>query len=210
MSAFLFDTLLWTGVLIAAVLLVRRPVARTLGSRAAYALWALPMLRLLLPPLVLPAWMAPAAREPEAFLSISIEAGPTLAEPASTMAEPAAVIPEIPWGSVLLTIWLAGATIFLLRRYALYFRMRRELLTRARPVGETHGLERAAPRSGGGLRCPGDRVLPARRPGRLCRSHRAVRDILTARTAPRAGSADGLPGAGRPFDHPQTEGDLDE
>ena len=39
MSAFLFDTLLWTGVLIAAVLLVRRPVARTLGSRAAYALW---------------------------------------------------------------------------------------------------------------------------------------------------------------------------
>lgn len=137
MSAFLIDTLLWTGVLISAVLLLRRPVARMLGSRAAYALWALPMARLLLPPLVLPAWMAPAPREPEAFLSISVETGPALAGSAEQIAEPVAAASAIAWDAVLLALWLAGAAIFLARRYALYFQMRRDLLARARPVGET-------------------------------------------------------------------------
>ncbi len=137
MSAFLFDTLLWTGVLIAAVLLLRRPIARTLGSRAAYALWALPMARLLLPPLVLPAWMAPAPREPEAFLSISVETGPALAGPVEQISEPVAAVSAIAWDAVVLALWLAGAAVFLARRYALYVRMRRDLLARARPVGET-------------------------------------------------------------------------
>lgn len=140
MSAFLFDTLLWTGVLIAAVLLVRRPVARTLGSRAAYALWALPMLRLLLPPLVLPAWMAPTAPVEADLLAVPVEAATTLAEPAMPVAEPVAAMPLIALETLLLTIWLAGAAIFLVRRYSLYFRMRRELLARARPVGETRDV----------------------------------------------------------------------
>jgi bla regulator protein BlaR1 len=60
MSAVLFDTLVWTGVLIGAVLLLRRPVARLCGARYAYALWALPLLRLIFPPITLPAWMAPS------------------------------------------------------------------------------------------------------------------------------------------------------
>ncbi len=140
MSAFLFDTLLWTGVLIAVVLLVRRPVARTLGSRAAYALWALPMLRLLLPPLVLPAWMAPAEPVEGVLLAVPVEAGTSLAEPAMPGAVPVAAMPLIAWDTLLLSIWLAGAAIFLARRYSLYFRMRRDLLARARPVGETHDV----------------------------------------------------------------------
>ena len=51
----LLDTLVWTGALIALVLVLRRPVARQFGPRTAYALWILPLLRLILPPLVLPA-----------------------------------------------------------------------------------------------------------------------------------------------------------
>ena len=35
--SWLLDTLVWTGVLIAAVLLIRRPVARQFGAKAAYA-----------------------------------------------------------------------------------------------------------------------------------------------------------------------------
>ena len=55
MTGVLVHTLVWTGVLIALVLLVRRPVARWCGPQVAYALWALPMLRLVLPlPLALP------------------------------------------------------------------------------------------------------------------------------------------------------------
>jgi len=57
---FLFDTLLWTGGLIALALLLRRPVAKHLGAGAAYALWFLPLARLLFPPVTLPAWMRPA------------------------------------------------------------------------------------------------------------------------------------------------------
>ena len=45
------ETLLMTALLIAAVLLLRRPAAAWLGPRFAYALWLLPALRLVLPPL---------------------------------------------------------------------------------------------------------------------------------------------------------------
>ncbi|MCJ2182000.1 M56 family metallopeptidase, partial [Novosphingobium sp. 1949] len=59
MIAWLIDTLVMTGLLMGLVLLVRRPAARLFGAQAAYALWALPMARLVLPPLALPAAMAP-------------------------------------------------------------------------------------------------------------------------------------------------------
>jgi bla regulator protein blaR1 len=139
MSSFLVDTLVWTGVLIALVLLVRRPTARLLGARAAYALWALPMARLVLPPIVLPAWMAPApAQGPEIALPADSAAAMSLASAdALAPAAPAAFDAfAIDWTPILLAIWLLGAGVFLVRRYALYFQMRRDLLARARPVGE--------------------------------------------------------------------------
>ena len=58
---FVFDTLLATGLLIAAVLALRAPAARWFGPHVAYALWALPFLRLFMPPLLLPSSMAPSA-----------------------------------------------------------------------------------------------------------------------------------------------------
>src|SRR5688572_25961129 len=59
MSGWLIDTVLYTGLLIGLVLALRRPVGRFFGPQLAYALWALPFLRLLLPPIVLPASLAP-------------------------------------------------------------------------------------------------------------------------------------------------------
>ena len=72
MSAAVLEKLAWTGALIALVLAARRPVARICGPQCAYALWALPVIRLVLPPLTLPAWMAPAATAPTA----PVEAAP--------------------------------------------------------------------------------------------------------------------------------------
>ena len=60
MTSWLLETLAWTAALIAIVLLLRRPVTRWFGPQFAYALWALPALRLLMPPIELPAWMKPA------------------------------------------------------------------------------------------------------------------------------------------------------
>ena len=59
--SWLIDTLVTTGALIVLVLLLRRPVSRHFGPGMAYALWGLPLLRLFLPPLVLPAAPAPVA-----------------------------------------------------------------------------------------------------------------------------------------------------
>ena len=44
------ETLLASALLIAVVLVARRPAARLFGPHAAYLLWAAPALRLLLPP----------------------------------------------------------------------------------------------------------------------------------------------------------------
>lgn len=51
MIGWLIETLLATSLLMLAVLLLRNPVRQAFGSTVAYALWALPVLRLVLPPL---------------------------------------------------------------------------------------------------------------------------------------------------------------
>ena len=137
---FLLDTLLWTGALIALVLLVRRPVARHLGAGAAYALWALPALRLVIPPVTLPAWMAPAPSatlEPMAFDARPVAEPQFAAFTPADMTVPLQTLPEpTDFTTPLAILWLLGASIFLVRRFWLYGRLREELLEDAVPVGE--------------------------------------------------------------------------
>lgn len=115
MTQWLLDTFVWTGMLIALVLLVRRPVARHFGPQVAYALWGLPLARLVLPPIMLPASFAPAAADTS--LTIAAAAGFGVAD-------------------LLLPLWLGGAMLLLLWRARNYFAMRRDLLADARPMGE--------------------------------------------------------------------------
>jgi beta-lactamase regulating signal transducer with metallopeptidase domain len=124
--SWLVDTLIVTGVLIAAVLVLRRPVARWFGPGAAYALWALPLLRLFLPPLVLPAEaVEPAAAPGGEVVTIALAARPV-----------AATAPSVDWFALAQAGWLAGALAFLLWRAWSYRAMRRLLLEGSRPVGE--------------------------------------------------------------------------
>jgi beta-lactamase regulating signal transducer with metallopeptidase domain len=131
MTAWLTDTLLYTGLLIALVLLVRRPLGRYFGPQFAYALWALPALRLLLPPVELPADMAPqqAQLSDQALLvlAMSVQDSPVAAP---------APVPLWERADVWLALWLGSAALFLAWRVVSYRRMRRELLAEARPVGE--------------------------------------------------------------------------
>jgi beta-lactamase regulating signal transducer with metallopeptidase domain len=131
MTAWLTDALLYTGLLIALVLLVRRPTARWFGPKLAYALWALPALRLVLPPIELPASMAPhhAQLSDQPLLALAMAAdAPPQPVPAPT--------PVWERAEVWLTVWLVGAALLLAWRIGGYRRMRRELLAEARPVGE--------------------------------------------------------------------------
>lgn len=159
MSAVLLQTLLWTGVLIAAVLVLRRPVGRHFGPEAAYALWALPAARLVLPPLTLPAWMAPRTAAPApAEPAVLLSSAPAPADDASWQAvaaaapaglaapgEPAgfdlvAFLADWPVLEALLLVWLAGAGVFLWARFGAYFALRGEMLAEAREVGRVKGL----------------------------------------------------------------------
>ena len=142
-QTFALETLLWTGALIALVLLLRRPVTRYFGSQAAYALWALPFLRLLFPPVVLPAWFAPAASSvPTPTPAVPLPVGEyTLAEVGGgpVLMQPMVAAPApIDWLLLGLAAWLIGTIAFLALRFGGYFAMRRELLAASTPV-ETRG-----------------------------------------------------------------------
>ncbi|MPS67053.1 MAG: antirepressor regulating drug resistance protein [Novosphingobium sp.] len=150
MIEWLTDTLVMTGALMALVLLVRRPVSRWFGPAAAYALWALPVLRLVLPPLALPRGLftrpdivveqttANALPAVDAALANATApiAGPVADAGASVPVaaiEPG-VLAQIPWGNLAIAIWLAGAVIFLVLRVRNYRLMKQELLADARQV----------------------------------------------------------------------------
>jgi beta-lactamase regulating signal transducer with metallopeptidase domain len=103
----LISTLLGVTLLLAAVLLLRRPVARLFGAGWAYALWAAPAARLILPPL-------PFAPELGAPLTESMAGLSAVAAPV----HPTAASGD--WLPFLLTLWLAGAAFFLLWQWLSY------------------------------------------------------------------------------------------
>lgn len=140
MTDWILDTLIWTAALIALVLVVRRPVAKWFGPHAAYALWALPAMRLLLPPLELPAWLNPNPETAVPSESLTLALLETAAPVATLGAEavaPIAAMPDtpLPLFEIGLGVWLLGAAIFLVLRFSAYFRLRRDLLEGAREVG---------------------------------------------------------------------------
>lgn len=145
---FLFDTLVWTGALLGVALLLRRPVAKYLGAGAAYALWFLPLARLLFPPVTLPAWMKPSflesapAAEPvvtDLALAPAAESGFSYTDVLAPVA-PATMESPVDFVVPLVILWLVGAAIFIGRRFWLYGELRRELLEDARPVGEVGNI----------------------------------------------------------------------
>jgi beta-lactamase regulating signal transducer with metallopeptidase domain len=86
------QTVLAVSVLIGLILVVRRPVAKHFGAGVAYALWALPLARLVLPPLQVPVSLMPLLG---LHKSASSEAA---AEPASVFAAasaPEAILPVL-------------------------------------------------------------------------------------------------------------------
>jgi len=138
MMEWAFDTLIWTGALIALVLVLRRPVARVFGPGVAYALWLLPLARLALPPLVLP-W-APVS---ERFAPVASDPVPAAAG-ADTMVTTVTIPVEsgfaLPWELLLTSAWLGGAALFLLARWLDYRAMRERLLRGAVEVDRREGV----------------------------------------------------------------------
>lgn len=129
------DTLVTTGVLVLLVLLVRKPFARHFGPRLTYALWAVPALRLVLPPLP---FADPVIVVPEPAVEVAVMVPVGLPAAASApVAEPLWSLSElIPF---FFALWVAGMIAVLVTAMVSHQRFRRAVLSEAvelEPIGK--------------------------------------------------------------------------
>ncbi|WP_432768127.1 MAG: peptidase M56, BlaR1 [Sphingopyxis sp.] len=133
------DTLVTTAVLVFAVLAVRKPFARHFGPRLTYALWAIPALRLVLPPL-------PFA-QPEAAAAAGTSADVVMidiADAAATVGSPAAA-PAMTWTladalPLFFALWLAGTVAVLVRALAAHRRFQADVLAQGIALESIGGI----------------------------------------------------------------------
>jgi len=106
MTRWTAEMLVATSLLIALVMVLRRPVARHFGARAAYALWLAPLARFLLPPLIAP------VEVPLTWVETS--------EVAAAVIAPAG--DGVPLATLLVGLWLGGALLFMIAHALAYYR----------------------------------------------------------------------------------------
>jgi len=127
------DTLVTTGLLVLLILIVRKPFARHFGPRLTYALWAVPALRLVLPPLPFadPVVIMP---EPAADMAVMVPVGLPIAAPAA--AEPLWTLAELV--PLFFALWAAGMIAVIVTAMVSHRRFRRAVLGEAvelEPIG---------------------------------------------------------------------------
>lgn len=120
------DTMLTTALLVLAVLLVRKPFARHFGPGLTYALWLIPALRLILPPLPFadPVPANPAISAVEAVLVVPADGAAAPVAPGAPAFAAADLLP------FLFALWLAGMAAVLVRALLAHRRFRAEVLAR--------------------------------------------------------------------------------
>jgi bla regulator protein BlaR1 len=121
-TGWLLPTLVATTAMMLLVLALRRPVARFFGAGWAYALWLIPALRLILPPL--PAFLPLPMLSSAAF----IPAAEGATAPPPVQAGPGQ------WVPLVLATWAGGAVIFLILQWLAYRSFARHLDDSARPA----------------------------------------------------------------------------
>lgn len=123
------DTMLATALLVAAVLAVRKPFARRFGPGLTYALWAIPALRLVLPPLPFGDPAAVPVVAPAVPVDVVLIG---MADTAHAIATPATA-PDASWAFAdalppLFALWLAGALLVLARALVAHRRFKAKVL----------------------------------------------------------------------------------
>lgn len=115
LQSWFVEMILATALLMIIILIVRKPVARHFGPRVAYALWLLPAMRAILPPM------------PDAFVSLQGEVMQSLSSPfsQSTVADISIVV---------LLIWVLGASAFFIWHSVAYSRFAGHLRASAAPM----------------------------------------------------------------------------
>ena len=133
MTSWLAETFVTLTLLLLLVLALRRPVARAFGAGWAYALWAVPALRLLLPPL------------PRLSFDFALPAA-VVNIPATVVGGAAPLPVEAgsgQWLPLILAVWAGGAVLFLVLQWLSYRSFLHRLEGSARPARPPHqaGIE---------------------------------------------------------------------
>ena len=140
----LFDSLLVTTLLMAAILVVRRPVAKLFGPGVAYALWLIPAARLLMPSLegatIQVGESGQAVRD---TVRDSILAGISSPDPMVDAAAKASVA-AVDLTALGVTLWLGGAALFFIVQMIRYASMRDDLLSDAEEIATIDGVKLVA------------------------------------------------------------------
>jgi beta-lactamase regulating signal transducer with metallopeptidase domain len=141
MIAWIVETLIASTLLMLLVLAIRTPVARLFGPRVAYALWLLPALRMVLPPLPADVAPAPMAAIPQAMhIDVLLAAAAELGAPAAAAAPADA---GMDWPTLALALWIAGAGAFFVWHLLSYRRFVRRTMAQATqlPKLDRDGIE---------------------------------------------------------------------
>jgi len=127
MSGWFFQNMIWASVMLALVLIVRLPFARLFGAGPAYALWLVPALRLIAPPL------------PGFGLDIS-EALPDLIVIEAGQIGVSGINAQFSWIDGLVAVWAIGVAAFLVWQWLGYRAFLTRLSLSSRSVGDHRGL----------------------------------------------------------------------
>lgn len=142
MIAWAVEAVVASTALMLLVMVLRRPVAEHFGAQAAYALWALPALRMVLPPMTIGLGTSAPMLAVEPVSGSISDVVHTSIVTGGGAARAAAVIPasegigSAGWIALAVLIWLAGAGLFLIGHFWGYRRFRAHLLSGAMAMGE--------------------------------------------------------------------------
>ncbi len=128
MIAWGLETLVATTLLMLLVLAIRTPVRRAFGPNFAYALWLLPVIRMVMPPLpetVRDHGIAPLSDASQQMMLYVVE-------PLSVAPVIEAQGSVIPWAAILLTSWAIGAIGFIAYHWVSHSRFCARIRRRAR------------------------------------------------------------------------------
>ncbi|MEH6758462.1 MAG: M56 family metallopeptidase [Parasphingorhabdus sp.] len=139
------DTMVSMSLLMALVLIIRKPVSNFFGAHIAYLLWALPLARLFMPTLTLQAPPPVDVGEAAATATTPLLSEIAMISPGQTDAVSA--LASIDWAMIALVIWIGGAGLLFISKLAAYFQFREDIVSDGQLVGR-HGrikiLETAA------------------------------------------------------------------
>ncbi|WP_420136552.1 M56 family metallopeptidase [Sphingomonas sp.] len=135
MIGWTIEALMASTVLMLVVLALRRPVAARFGAHAAYMLWLLPALRMVLPRL-------PEMPEPARVVPIHLDVARLIAAGSGVPANPApvTVAPSIDWLPIVLAFWLAGALGYLGWHWIRHLHFMRTALAHGESSGRRDGI----------------------------------------------------------------------